>query len=275
MPLGLAGGDGMTHDAITVETRGMAMEYNYGKANRIWGMDRGMVSRDNLQFIRQRGGSYIVGTPKAMLRQFEQYLRDRDWREVQEGVEVKLVPGPQGDELFVLARSVDRRKKAQAMHERFIERLEAALKKLQDSAALCRLKDLELAHRRLGRIQQCYWRASGAFDVKITAIKNPAGKERLTVSFKRNKRWSDWAELSEGCYLLRTNLTEVDPKTLWKRYLQLTEAEWAFRITKDELVIRPIWHHRSDRVKAHILVCFLAYVLWKSLAQWLGRAGLC
>ena len=160
------------------------------------------------------------------------------------------------------------------MHERFIERMEAALKKLQDSAALCRLKDLELAHRRLGRIQQRYWRASGAFDVKITAIKNPAGKARLTVSFKRNKRWSDWAELSEGCYLLRTNLTNVDPKTLWKRYIQLTEAEWAFRIAKDQLVIRPIWHHRSDRVKAHILVCFLAYVLWKSLAQWMRRAGL-
>jgi len=233
-----------------------------------------MVSQDNLQFVRQRGGLYIVGTPKAMLRQFEQSLTARDWREVQEGVEVKLVPGPKGDELFVLARSVDRRKKEQAMHERFIERMEAALKKLQDSAALCRLKDLELAHWRLGRIQQRYWRASGAFDVKITAIKNPAGKARLTVSFKHNKRWSDWAELSEGCYLLRTNLTEVDPKTLWKRYIQLTEAEWAFRITKDELVIRPIWHHRSDRVKAHILVCFLAYVLWKSLAQWMRRAGL-
>jgi transposase len=274
MPLGYEVFDGNTHDSKTVETIVMAMESKYGKANRIWVMDRGMVSEDNLQFVRQRGGSYIVGTPKAMLRQFEQYLTDRDWREVQEGVEVKLVPGPQGDELFVLARSVDRRKKEQAMHERFIERMEAALKKLQDSAALCRLKDLELAHRRLGRIQQRYWRASGAFDVKITTIKNPAGKARLTVSFKPNKRWSDWAELSEGCYLLRTNLTEVDPKTLWKRYIQLTEAEWAFRITKDELVIRPIWHHRSDRVKAHILVCFLAYVLWKSLAQWMRRAGL-
>jgi hypothetical protein len=73
---------------------------------------------------------------------------------------------------------------------------------------------------------------------------------------------------------LRTNLTEVDPKTLWKRYIQLTQAEWAFRITKDELVIRPIWHQKPDRVKAHILVCFLAYVLWKTLAQWMHRAGL-
>jgi hypothetical protein len=128
--------------------------------------------------------------------------------------------------------------------------------------------------RRLGRIQQRYWRASGAFDVKITAIDKPVGKARLKVSFERSKRWSDWTELSEGCYLLRTNLTQVDPKTLWRRYIQLTEAEWAFRIAKDELVIRPIWHQRPDRVKAHVLVCFLAYVLWKSLAQWMRRAGL-
>jgi hypothetical protein len=80
--------------------------------------------------------------------------------------------------------------------------------------------------------------------------------------------------LSEGCYLLRTNLTETDPATLWKRYIQLTEAEWAFRISKDELEIRPIWHHTEQRVLAHILVCFLAYVLWKTLAGWMHRAGL-
>jgi transposase len=274
MPLGYEVFEGNTHDSKTVETIVTAMESKYGKAHRIWVMDRGMVSEDNLRFVRQRGGSYIVGTPKAMLRQFEQYLTDKDWHEVQQGVEVKLVAGPGGDELFVLARSVDRRQKEHAMHERFIERMQAALEKLQDSAASGRLKDNELAHRRLGRIQQRYWRASGAFDVKITTIEKPAGKAKLTVRFKRNKRWSEWAELSEGCYLLRTNLTEVDPKTLWKRYIQLTDAEWAFRIAKDELVIRPIWHQRPDRVKAHILVCFLAYVLWKSLAQWMRLSGL-
>jgi hypothetical protein len=78
----------------------------------------------------------------------------------------------------------------------------------------------------------------------------------------------------DGCYLLRSNLTGVDAATLWKRHIQLTEAEWAFRITKDELSIRPIWHQKEDRVKAHILVCFLAYVLWKTLAGWMRRAGL-
>jgi len=275
MPLGYEVFDGNTHDSKTVEDIVRAMESKYGRANRIWVMDRGMVSENNLRFVRQRGGSYIVGTPKAVLRQFERYLTDKDWHEVQEGVEVKLVRNPDNNqELFVLARSTDKRQKEHAMHQRFIGRMESALQKIQLSAKSGRLKDLQLAHRRLGRIQQRYWRASRAFDIKIVAIKNPTNKAKLKVTFKRNKQWSDWAQLSEGCYLLRTNLTNVDPKTLWKRYIQLTEAEWAFRISKDELVIRPIWHQKADRVKAHILVCFLAYVLWKSLAQWMRRAGL-
>ena len=96
----------------------------------------------------------------------------------------------------------------------------------------------------------------------------------MSLTWTRRQSWSDWAALSEGCYLLRTNLTESDPATLWKRYIQLTEAEWAFRITKDELEIRPIWHQKPDRVLAHILVCFLAYVLWKALGQWMRCAGL-
>lgn len=274
MPLGHEVFDGNTHDSKTVEQIVRAMESKYGRAHRIWVMDRGMVSQENLRFVRQRGGSYIVGTPRSMLRQFERYLTDKDWHEVQEGVEVKLVAGPEGNEVFILARSTDRRQKEKAMHQRFISRMEVDLWKMQCSAASGYLKDIERAHRRLGRIQQRYWRASRAFDVKIAAITKPTGKARLKVTFKRNKQWSDWAELSEGCYLLRTNLTDIDPETLWKRYIQLTEAEWAFRIAKDELVIRPIWHQKAGRVKAHILVCFLAYVLWKSLAQWMRRAGL-
>ena len=274
MPLGYEVFDGNTHDSKTVEQIVQAMESNYGRAHRIWVMDRGMVSENNLRFIRQRGGAYIVGTPRSMLRQFERYLTDKNWHEVQEGVEVKLVAGPEGHEVFILARSTDRRQKEKAMHQRLIDRMEVDLQKMQCSAASGRLKEIELAHRRLGRIQQRYWRVSGAFEVKIATITKPTGKAGLKVTIKRNTQWSDWAELSQGCYLLRTNLTEMDPQTLWKRYIQLTEAEWAFRIAKDELVIRPIWHQKTGRVKAHILVCFLAYVLWKSLAQWMRRAGL-
>ena len=100
------------------------------------------------------------------------------------------------------------------------------------------------------------------------------GEAKLKITYRRNRQWDDWTPLSEGCYLLRTNLIDIDAQTLRKRYIQLTEAEWAFRVTKDELVIRPIWHQKPDRVKAHILVCFLAYVLWKTLGQWMHRSGL-
>jgi len=274
IPLGYEVYDGNTNDSKTVEAIVAAMEAKYGRAHRIWVMDRGMVSEDNLKFLRRRGGSYIVGTPKAMLRRFERYLTEKEWHEVQAGVEVKLVPGPDGDETFVLARSADRRKKEQAMHQRFLDRMEEALTKLQASIASGRLTDEAVAQRRLGRLQERYWRAAGAFEVKIAKRKSSKGKMRLSITWSRRQSWSEWATLSEGCYLLRTNLTESDPATLWKQYIQLTEAEWAFRIEKDELGIRPIWHQQEKRVLAHILVCFLGYVLWKALAQWMRRAGL-
>jgi transposase len=237
-----------------------------------------MVSEKNLAFLRQRGGSYIVGTPKALLRQFEQHLTQKDWQEVQAGVQVKLVPGPEGNETFILARSADRREKEKAMHERFVERFEAGLTKLQRAAEKGVLRDAAIAHQRLGRLKERYWRAAGAFELQVTPLDQPADKPadkaRLSITWARNERWKEWSALSEGCYLLRTNLTESDPAVLWKRYIQLTEAEWAFRITKDELEIRPIWHHKQERVQAHILVCFLAYVLWKTLAQWMRGGGL-
>jgi len=274
IPLGYEVFAGNRTDVTTVEEIVETMERKYGRAKRVWVMDRGMVSEANLKFLRSRQGQYIVGTPKAMLRQFEKQLLDKQWQEVQEGVEVKLVPGPEGEETFVLARSADRREKEQAMHRRFIDRMEEGLRGLQSSAASGRLKDEAVANRRLGRLQAKNWRAAGAFDVTIEKLNKPQGKARLEVRFRRNRRWSRWARLSEGCYLLRTNLTDTDPATLWKRYIQLTDAEWAFRITKDELEIRPIWHQRTDRVLAHILVCFLAYVLWKTLAGWMRRSGL-
>jgi len=274
VPLGYELFDGNTNDSKTVETMVGAMERKYGRAHRIWVMDRGMVSEENLKFLRGRGGKYIVGTPKAQLRRFEQYLVEKDWHEVQAGVQVKLVAGPEGNETFILARSGDRRAKEQAMHQRFVERMEVGLERLRAAIESGRLKDVGVAHERLGRLRQRCWRASGAFQVKIKPIQRPTGKARLSISCSRDRRWSDWTALSEGCYLLRTNLSGSDPATLWRQYIQLTEAEWAFRITKDELKIRPIWHQKAERVQAHVLVSFLAYLLWKALAQWMRGAGL-
>jgi transposase len=273
IPLGHEVFEGNRNDSTTIEQIVRSMEAKYGCASRVWVMDRGMVSEKNLEFLRGHKASYIVGTPKAMLRQFERHLTDGDWQAVQDGVEVKLVPGPDGGETFIVARSADRRAKEHAMHERFVDRLENGLRTLQAAAESGRLRDEGVAQRRLGRLLERYWRAGGAFDVTIRR-RTTNGRSRLTITYQRNPRWGEWRTLAEGCYLLRSNLTETDPAVLWKRYIQLTEAEWAFRITKDELEIRPIWHHKEDRVRAHILVCFLAYVLWKTLTQWMRHSGL-
>ena len=152
--------------------------------------------------------------------------------------------------------------------------MESGLEKLKAAMARGRLKDAGRAHERLGRLRQQCQRASQAFEVQITQDEPKSDKASLSITWSRNKRWHDWMAISEGCYLLRTNLTQNDPAVLWKQYIQLTDAEWAFRIHKDELALRPIWHQKQDRVRAHILVCFLAYVLWKALAQWMARSGL-
>ncbi len=259
IPLGYEVFNGNTGDSTTVETIVTAMEATYGQAGRVWVMDRGMVSEKNLNFLRGRTAACLVGTPKAMLKQFEQHLITKDWHEVQAGVEVKLIPGPAGDKTFILARSADRREKEKAMHQRFLDRMEAGMKRLAASAESGRLRDAGLAHERLGRLRKRYWRGACAFDVRIAPLDKPEGKARLSITWTRHLRWNEWAELSEGCSLLRTNWAETDPARLWKWYIQLTEVEWAFRIHKDELEIRPIWHQKSERVQARILVCFLAY----------------
>jgi len=273
-PLGYEVFAGNTHDSTTVRGMIEAMEKKYGQLGRIWVMDRGMVSEENLAFLRERNGQYIVGTPKALLRGFERHLTEQDWTEAQAGVEVKLVASPEGKETFLLARSADRREKERAMHEKFTERLETGLRRLQAAAEKGRLKDPAVAGVRLGRLKERNWRASHVFDVTIQRLAVPRGKQVLEVTWQRNARFAEWSQMSEGCYLLRSNLTGVDAATLWKRYIQLTEAEWAFRISKDELEIRPIWHHKEERVRAHILVCFLAYAMWKTLGGWMRASGL-
>jgi len=112
-------------------------------------------------------------------------------------------------------------------------------------------------------------RAAGLFKVEVKEI-----DRRAVISWTKDEKWRDWATLNEGCYLLRTNVTDWSAEDLWQAYIQLTEAEAAFRIHKTDLRIRPIWHQREDRVRSHILVCFLAYVLWKTLRKMTQEAGL-
>jgi transposase len=274
MPLGYEIFDGNRTDITTVEEIVSTMERRFGKAQRVWVMDRGMGSEDNLAWFTQTQRRYLVGTPKAELKKWEQQIVEKkEWHVVREGVEVKLCRSAEGRETFVLCRSADRREKEAAMHDKFTARIETALQALQRRLEKRKKKeDREKVERQLGRLFQRHSRAAARFQV---VVKEEATRGcGLTLSWTRNEEWEQWATASEGCYTLRTNITDWTPETLWQTYIQLTEAEAAFRIQKAQLEIRPIWHQKERRVQAHILVCFLAHVLWKTLEQWQATAGL-
>ena len=268
MPVGYEVFAGNRHDSKTVEQVVEHVERIYGRAHRIWVMDRGMVSEENVEYLRKGGRRYILGTPKSQLRKYERELLSKEWKQVHEGLQVRLCPAPDGKEVFILCRSLERQAKEQAMHERFEHRIEEGLERIANSCRKSRQKPLVIAER-LGKLMGQNTRAAGLFRVQI---KEEAGAAQ--IEWSKLDSWREWARLSEGCYMLRSNVTDWTPEELWRAYIQLTEAEAAFRIQKSDLQIRPVWHQRADRVKAHILVCFLAYVLWKALGQMCHMAGL-
>ena len=269
MPLGYEIFAGNRHDATTLQQMVGHIEGLYGRAHRIWVLDRGMVSEQNVAFLREGGRRYIVGTAKSSLKKFERELLASDWKQVHEGLEVRLVPAPQGSEVFILCRSAEREAKEHAIRKRFEQRIEAGLQKMAESCRKRKQKPTVVATR-VGRLLGRNTRAAALFEVRVES--DAAGFARLHWS--RSEARGEWARLSEGCYVLRSNVTDWTPEELWRAYIQLTEAEAAFRIQKSDLQIRPVWHQRQDRVEAHILVCFLAYVLWKTLAAMCRQAGL-
>lgn len=268
-PLGFEVFAGNRHDSTTLREIVQRMEERYGRASRVWALDRGMVSEAHLQWLRQRGSRYIVGTPKAQLRAYEQHLLEGDWSTLRDGLEVQLAPADDGVETFILCRSADRAAKEQAMRERFAQRIETGLDKLIETCAKRRCTT-GVVERRVGRLLERNQRAARFYDVRVAAIDD--GRATLTWS-KRVEAWHQ-AQASDGCYLLRSNVTDWSAEELWRAYMQLTEAEAAFRIHKESLQLRPVWHQIAPRVTAHILVCFLAYVLRKTLDGWCRRAGL-
>jgi len=274
MPLGYELFPGNRTDVTTVKEMVETMEARYGLAQRIWVMDRGMTSEDNLSWLRQTGHRYLVGTPKSELRKWARALADgRDWETVREGIEAKRCGGPDGEETFLLIRSRERREKEQAIHARFARRLEEGLARLARRLQQARRSlDRGRLERQIGRLLAHNSRAAGRYLITLEDDRSLPAQVRLVWTVR--PEWDDWARWSEGCYVLRSNIPDWSPEELWRTYIQLTEAEAAFRIHKSELALRPIWHQRADRVEAHILVCFLAYVLWKTLEQWQRRAAL-
>lgn len=270
LPIGYEVFAGNRADVTTVEEIVTTMESRHGEAKCVWVMDRGMTSQKNVEFLQKGGRRYILGTPKAMLKKYEKDLAQGDWNLVHKGLEVKKLGAAEGSqEVFILCRSADRSQKEKAMHEKFAGKVKEGLEKLSTA---CTKKKMPVATvaQRLGRLLEKNWRAAKAFktEVKLDAD----GGARLEWS--EQKEWSEWASLSEGCYLLRSNVTDWSGEQLWKAYTQLTEAENAFRIQKSDLELRPVWHQKEERVRAHILVCFVAYVLWKTLGRWCSQAGL-
>lgn len=270
-PLGYEVFAGNRNDVTTLQEIVGRMEERYGHHGRIWALDRGMVSQANLEWLRERRSGYIVGTPKSRLKGYERELLSGNWTEVRDGLEVQLVPSDVegGTETYILCRSADRAVKEQAMRERFEQRIEDGLKAIQRACQRRRCA-LGVIERRVGRLLGRNTRAAGLFEVRVTA--DPDGRARL--SWSQTPQAASSAAQREGCYLLRSNVSDWTAPELWQAYMQLTDAEGAFRMHKDQLKLRPVWHQTAERVQAHILVCFLAYVLRKTLEGWSQRAGL-
>ena len=259
-------------DVTTVEDIVDLMERKYGRAERIWAMDRGMVSEDNLDYLRERDALYIVGTPKGRLRTFEkELLETRDWKQVEPGVEVKVVDHPDaaGQERYVLCRSLARHEKEAAMLRRQRDRLRIKLEQIDTSLKKRKAKP-DPIERRIGKWLGRNTAAEKIFTVEVIT----EGEWAVGLRIEEDESKLSWAEAAQGAYLLRTNCHEQDPVKLWHWYIHLTEVEDAFRTGKSDLGLRPVFHQREDRVQAHILVCFLALVMWRSLEMWLKAKGL-
>ena len=244
-------------DVTTLEAVIESVEAKYGKARRLWVFDRGIVSEDNLALLRERGAHYLVGTPKRKLKDYEQHLVEGTWARASGEVEVQLVP--ESDEVYVLCRSVGRQQKERAMRRRWLKALVRDLFALRRRVRSGKLKQPDLIQMQLGRLSERHpqaWRW-------IASIEAAHG----TIRWEWARELFGRAVLSEGAYLLRAHWTERDPAKLWQTYVQLAEAEAAFRTMKSEVKLRPIWHYKAQRVEAHILVAFLGYCLWVCLKK--------
>ncbi len=275
LPLNFEVFAGNRTDVTTVADMVEKMEMRFGKAQRVWVMDRGMVSEKNISMLRERKALYLVGTPKSELRAYEAKLAEREnWVEVQHGVEARLVAHPDGreQERFVLCRSTARGAKERAMLERQMTRLTEEMAKI-DAALRRRPADENGAvERRIGRWMGKY--PAAARWLKVELVRDGEGGAVTSLNLSCPLREGDHPTLAKGAYLLRTNCTESDPAKLWRWYMQLTQAEAAFRTAKSDIGLRPVFHQKTERVEAHLLVCFLSLALWRTLEMWMRGKGL-
>jgi transposase len=250
--------NGNTSDRTTLRGFLKQIEETYGKAQRVWVMDRGIPSETMLQEMRepQRQTFYLVGTPKSRIQQHEQKWLDLPWQKVRDAVEVKLYEHE--GELYVLAKSQGRQAKEMAMRRKRLARLLRKLRAMRRS-----LPQRDQLLLRIGAAKKEAGRAFGFVKMQLPKADQPVTREMF--SFQVNKAKLKAAQQRDGHYLLRSNLTAEDPAVLWTRYVQLTQIESVFRTLKSELGIRPIYHQLEHRADAHVLIAFLAYCLQVTL----------
>src|SRR5712671_5084532 len=260
--------DGNRADVTTVEAILRTVERKHGKARGVWIFDHGVVSEENLVAIRKRGGEYLVGTTRSKLKQFEQELLKDDFEKIRPDVEVKQIQIPGGEETYILCRTLRRKEKEKAIRSHFVAKIEKALTGLEKRIAEGKLKDRDKMLMHLGRIQASHPQVADLYEMGIRD-----SQEGARLVWRQKPEQQQWLETREGAYLLRTNLSAGSAADLWKKYMQLTEVEAAFRTLKSELAIRPLFHQLEKRVKAHVLVAFLGYALLVTLKHLLKRAA--
>ncbi len=247
---------GNTADCTTLGDFLKRIEARYGKANRVWVMDRGVPTEATLAQMRAMGAFYLVGTPKGRLTKLEGDLLAQPWQRVREGLQVKQ--RPHEGETYVLAASEKRVSKERAMRKRRLKKYVATLKQLQ-----AKLPARDQLLMRIGAARKAAGRAAGLITLELP--KTDEAVTAQTFCFALDRKKLRRARRREGRYLLRTNLTGDDPSQLWTFYVQLTEVEQAFKELKHDLAIRPLYHQLEHRIEAHIFVAFLAYCLQVTL----------
>ena len=260
LPLAYEVMQGNTSEKTTLKAFLKKIEEQYGRAQRIWVMDRGIPTEEQLRAMREADPpvAYLVGTPRGRLSKLEKPFLELPWAKVKESVEVKLLA--QEGELYILARSQGRWQKERAMRRR---RLKSLWKRLQELQGQQLERDQLLL--KLGAAKAEAGRAYGLVEVQVPKPEQPVNAETFTFRWRKDKLRQ--AMRREGRYLLRSNLPAEDPARLWQHYVQLTEIEAVFRALKSDLAIRPIYHQKDSRIEAHIFVSFLAYCLYITLGQ--------
>jgi hypothetical protein len=258
---------GNTQDVKTVEQLVTAIEARFGKSQRVWVMDRGMISDEALTFLGAEGRRYLLATKRPALNAFQTELRSPGWQRLPDNPDVEVKQLTRDEVHYLLARSRPRRLKERAMRRRQRRGLARDLKKLHGRVHAGRLKQRDKILEAVGRLKERYPKARPF--VTITVSVSP-----VSLSYAWTVPKFRAALLADGAYLLRSNQGGWSAQEFWETYIQLTVVERAFRVLKGELLLRPIWHQYSGRTEAHVFVCVLAYALWKTLDHLAKRAGL-